>query len=285
VLPKNVARPLKRVSLTLGQIAIIPIGLFLSYELIEYLGRIQDYLVVVALIGGPILTIVCFVLVLRRTRGWKFAYDVEGWWIEREERLKHPKRAKWKRRARRILIWVPCGIAAFVLFFFPVATHIAFWGAGHLKHYRVSIPITWAIMPVPGADERGMTAYVNSKGVGKFGFVPLGWAPGYTAVLGLWCPWEGTSLQVAREYEEARAKKSTKASRRGVSLGRTTLTCWETEGSDFWAASHVLRPGYWRVQCYTPSQETERALSVTFYGSTEDIPALYEVIRKIKQVD
>jgi len=112
------------------------------------------------------------------------------------------------------------------------------------------------------------------------------WKPQpFTALVNFWCPRADSSTELLHHWMEERVKKSTNVSRREFALGRTTLTCWEYLPPDSWRAWRVLPPGYWEVQCDTPVAETERGLSVMFYGRSEDLPALYEVVGKIKQVD
>ena len=233
----------KRVLLTLGEIAVIPFGFFLSFAVTMYISHyIESEILLVLLFGGWALTVVCFVLLLRKTRAWKFAYEVEGWYAEREEKRQHPSRVRWMRRLRRGLMWVPSGIATFVVFFFPVATHVVFPTAGCLEHYRVAVPLKWTILPrMYGEAHSNMSALMTSGKFGQFWFWRDTRENGLAAFESR--VWEN-AFAVLDEKTETGANAVTNAKRRDFMLGRTPLTCW-----DFELRWHVY--SHWEVRCAT----------------------------------
>ncbi len=285
-MPKRGAKWLKRVLLTLGEIAVIPFGFFLSFAVTEAAEEflrahdlpldIENEILLAVFFGVWVLTVVCFVLLLCKTRAWKFGYEVEGWYAEREERRKHPSRVRWMRRLRRGLIWVPSGIATFVVFFFPVATHVVFPTAGRLEHYRVAVPLKWTILPrMYGEAHSNMSALMTSGKFGQFWF----WRDMQeNGVAAFESRVRENAFAVLDAKTETGANAVTNAKRRDFMLGRTPLTCWDFEWR--W---HVY--SHWEVRCTTGAGETARAFSASFYGGKEEVEGFYEVVGRIRQID
>jgi hypothetical protein len=277
MVPKSEARRLKRILLMLGEIAVVPLGFFLSVQVTDYLFHfIESEILLVVFFGGLALTVVCLVLLLRKTRAWKLAYEVESWYAEREQRRRHPSRAKWMRWMRRGMIWVPSGIAAFVVFFFPVATHVVFPTAGRLEHYRVPVPLKWTILPrMFGRPHSNVIALMTSEAFGQFWFWRL-------------MPEIGFASFESRTWDDAFAVLDAKtatganvvidAKRRDFMLGRTALTCWDFE----WNRGEYSQ---WEVRCASGAGETARAFSASFYGRKEGVESFYQLVGRIRQID
>ncbi len=92
---------------------------------------------------GSSLTVVEFFLFRRRTRPWKIEYDAVAFELNRAERRLHPRRARYKRIIGRTLLWAPSAVAAFVLLFFPVVSHLVHPSSRYLLRYRIPIPWTF----------------------------------------------------------------------------------------------------------------------------------------------
>lgn len=108
---------------------------------------------------GPFLFILSFSLVCvalvwfrGKTEKWTTAADAKAFLTHRSWRRLHPRRAKYLRTARRWLIWLPSLLAAFVLLFLPVASHVFYFGGQFVPHYRVSIPLNWLVVRTPWID-------------------------------------------------------------------------------------------------------------------------------------
>ena len=272
-------RPLKWGLLFYAEIGVLLVGLFLSAMLAVVLD--SPY----AFFAGLVASVGCFALVLRTTRKWKFEYDVEGERLEREERQLHPRRTKYTRAARRFLIWVPSTIAAFVLFFFPVATHMMFCGAGRLVHYQVPVPLSWTILPSFGAGRQFVTGFVGSTSSERYCIMAFWKLRPYASLTFFWGPNPEAPFVFLHKRTDERVNASTDVSSRDFSLGRTTLTCWEYLPPHHWRAWDLLPPGYWEVECETPTEERARGFYASFSGRKEDIPSFYAVVSKVKQVD
>jgi hypothetical protein len=86
------------------------------------------------------------------------------------ERLHHP-RAGYKRILRRAFLWLPSLIAAFALFFFPIATHLSFPSVlGNSANNATRI--------------NSLEPFITKDGVGRFGVTPV-WAVDNTTARGL----------------------------------------------------------------------------------------------------
>jgi hypothetical protein len=166
-------RQIKRLLLFASEVGVFLLGLVLSVTLEAFFGYIGGSdIASLTFISGLVLTIVGLFLFRRRNRAWKIEYDAVGWELSQAERKLHPTRFKYKRIAKRILVWVPSAIAAFVLFFFPVATHVSHPRSHWLPHYRLPIPWTAAVLPVYQVPN-AVIAIVTSSEAGRFGLTPF----------------------------------------------------------------------------------------------------------------
>jgi hypothetical protein len=158
-------RPTQRLLVFLTEAGVLAVGVALSFAVAALFDSGWTF-------GfGLILTVMEFIAFRRRTRPWKIEYDAVGWEFSRVDRRLHSPRARNKRIIRRALLWVPSALAASVLFFFPVATHLGHPGSRHLAHYRVPIPWTATVLSFPSIDL--VAALVNSSRAGRFGVTPF----------------------------------------------------------------------------------------------------------------
>jgi hypothetical protein len=171
-------RPIKRLLLFASELGVLVFGVGFSFAVVVapaiYFDSRENSFLLLVLLSGLVLTIVGFVAIRRKTRPWKIEYDAVGWALTQAERRVHPSRARYKRIAKRILVWVPSVIAAAVLFFFPASSHLIRPGSQYLAHYRVSVPWTFAVIPVPGvSSDNVVTAFTLIGSNGKFGLAPF----------------------------------------------------------------------------------------------------------------
>jgi hypothetical protein len=137
---------------------LLLLGVVLSFAVAVYFDSGWTFCV------GLLLTVVEFFRFRRRTRLWKIKYDAEGFEIGQAERRLHPSRARFRRIVGRTLLWVPSAIAAFVLFFFPVATHAFHPLSQYLTHYRIPIRWTFTVVPAPGIEWAARYSTIETMG-------------------------------------------------------------------------------------------------------------------------
>lgn len=161
----------------LVEVAVFPAGFCLSYRLAILIEKEQgsEDVAAAAFFVGIAFSVALLLWALRRTRNWKFRYNMEGWRLEREERRLHPRRAKWKRRGRMILVWVPSLFATIVLLFYPYLSHVFFHDAGNLQYYRVPVPWHWFVVGTTSwqSHQRSVDVVVYAGGGRGFGIVPF----------------------------------------------------------------------------------------------------------------
>ena len=142
-------RTIKRVLIFVSEIGVLVSGLVVSIALagfVDHFTSFDNALAPITFVCGLLLTAAAFLVFLRKNRAWKFQYDVVGWEISRAHRKLRPRCAQYKRMVRRTLVWAPSALAALVLFFFPVASHLLHPGSQYLRHYHVPIPWTVTVL-------------------------------------------------------------------------------------------------------------------------------------------
>jgi hypothetical protein len=246
----------------------------------------------VFLIGGVVLTVVAFVLIRRRTRPWKIEYDAVGWTLAQAGRKRHPARARFHRLVGLILLCVPSAIAALVLFFYPVATHLVQPCSRYFRHYRVPIP--WTAMVCPGWVQtpgyRRIDAVFSSSGKGRFGMTPLSVGP-------FWLEDQPVSLAIfvsdadsgSFDYSadmKAGRRGATEAVNREFRAGDVAITCLQyrperPRHQRFWPEAWSV----WRIDCETPAALHQRSFYASFSGREEEIGTFYQIIEGVRPVD
>lgn len=293
-MPISLMRPTKRLLLFAGELGSLVLGLALASAVASYIVVANDCynsaecpVASAVLDAGVVLTIVGFVLLRRRTRPWKLEYDAVGWALTQTERKLHPTRTKYKRITKRILVWVPSAIAAGVLFFLPVATHLVHPRRHFLKYYRVPIPWNVAVFSPPGAYSY-VLAFASSSRKGRFGVTPFWDSKQLSSEMhfGSVNPDAGTFEFNAR-YTALRRTGAAQELRKEFRLGDVAFTCWQYVHPYRYATRvgpSSTEPLWWNVDCGTPVDVRQQNLYAWFLGREEDIPSFYRIIEGVKPV-
>ena len=211
-----------------------------------------------------------FVLFRRRSRKWKVKLDAEAFLKFRSRMQSHAKRTIWLERIRRGLMGLPSLLAAFVLFFVPVASHIVFSARQLTLHYRFSVPVNWMIVK---SFDAGMTSvFFNNEGALRYGITPLwlrrsfrsgatfGWSDPKTPY-----PWW-------RPLRERGGKRTEVASSK-FRIGKLEMECWE------YATPYRDPEPLTEVLCETRPNGVDFNLHAAFLGHEEDKQSFYAVVR------
>lgn len=296
-----VIRPLKRLLVFLSELGLLFVGLALSVLAMVYFNSLDpdSLFVPVAFVVGVILTITGFFFLRRYTRKWKIRYDAAGWVLSEAARKLHPARVRFKRRLRKTLIWIPSACAAFVLFFFPIATHLVRARSHYLAHYRVPVPWTFAVFSWPESvpEYSYATAIGSGSGAGRFGVTPFehafGIAPyGYTTsrlsmmIFGSLEPDSPYFEFNHRENEQERSRAG-QLSERGFRLGAIFVSCWQyipEKRMGLWGQQAYSTGEYWEIHCETPVDVRQGNFYAAFYGRREDRALFYAVVANVTPV-
>jgi hypothetical protein len=284
-------RVLKRISLLALEITVLLVGTVLTVAIAAFL--VDPRFEFLALVTGLVVTAVSLIVVRRKTRRFKIEYDAANWMASRSYRKLHPTQARYLHLLRRCLIWFPTLCAVFVLFFFPVASHIVHPRSRFLRHYRVPIPWNFMVFSSsPGLPEEYsvVNALASSSGKGRFGITPF-WDQEYVPslmVFGSVGP--NGSFETNHLASESRRNGAAQLSKRIFQLRRADLTCWQylspqSRAARFWLGhSYDDRP-LWEIACETQVDVHDRDFYALFYGRWEDIPAFYNVLQNLTSTD
>jgi hypothetical protein len=240
---------------------------------------------------GLILSGFGFAGLRRVTRAWEIESDAADWERSRAERKLHPARARCKRMAVRIGVWVPSAIAAGVLFFLPVATHAVHPGSHYLRHYRVPIP--WNTFVLSSSSRPFgygyAAAFASSGGMARFGVRPF-WdsEPLSSEMVFQSFEPEDRLPDISHWYAAPRGAGAVQEVRREFQLGGVGLTCWQHVDRRYygaWVRPFGTEPPQWYIRCGTPVGARERNLYAWFAGRKEDMPVFYKVIEGVKLVE
>ena len=186
-----------------------------------------------------------------------------------------------------ILVWIPCLAAGWVLFFFPVTTHLVHPGSQFLQHYRVPIPWNFMVVPVPGPlkDSSGYHVIGSRTGMGRFGLSPTHFLlpPFYVLrekhlSLMTFLNYPFYSLEATVDDAKSRGVDLQVLSRK-FSVGTSELTCWQ-----FRPYSHPDAAG-WSVFCRTTANIPRNDFSATFDGREEELNTFYEIVAGIRPLE
>lgn len=293
LVPLSLSRPTKRLLLLAGEVGFLVLGLALAFAVGSYIAFAHDCYNSVecpaasaALDAGVALTIVGLVLLRRRTRPWKIEYDAVGWALTQTERKLHPTRSKYKRIVSRILVSMPCVIAATVLLFFPAASHLIRPGSQYLAHYRVSIPWSLMVTAVPGVpSDNFVTAFTLIGSHGKFGLTPFWKRELFSSEMGFGSQQRGAdSSEFDNRITELRHVGATQFLRRDFQLGDVALACSQYVPPHDWPfrRQSIGSPSLWQIDCETPVGLRGRYFYAWFRGREADIPAFYKIIAGVE---
>lgn len=264
-------RPLKRVLVFVMEVGIVVLGYILTVTAAFYLES------ALAVVVGLTLTITSLVLVRRRTRKWKIASDAAAFTANRFFRTAHPRRAKYLRTMRRLLLVLPTAWAALVLFFFPVASHIVYPGTHLVPHYRIPTPINWTLIRSVGEARYPMTwTFFSGKGSRRFGLMPF-WSERSAlsgAIFGTSSPED--------EYRWWRPGTETAVAKTSFKMGTIEIECGEYQRH---FSSTVDPPLLWEVLCSTHPDHRHFNLHAAFLGHKEDMASFYRVLHEGIPID
>ena len=290
-------RPIKRLLLFAIEAGVLVLGfvfsLALSIALAIHFDSSEPYagqrnsLGEAVLYSGWLLTIVGFVSLRRKTRPWKIEYDAVGWALDQNQRKLRPTRARCKRLARRTFVWVPSLIAAGVLFFLPVATHLIYPCSRYLRHYRVPIPWNFAVFSPhgPPAKYSYVLAIASSRGNGRLGVTPFWDSRQLTSEMhfGSIDPDAGT-FELNQRYAASRRAGAAEELRREFRLGDVEFTCWQYVHPHRYqrVGPSSTEPLWWNIDCSTPVDVRQQNMYAWFLGRQEDISSFYTIIEGVK---
>jgi hypothetical protein len=274
---------IKRILLFTSEVALFAFGLFLS--LVITIAADSWWSIEWALWPCLSLTIAGCVMFRRKTRPWKIEYDATGWRLSQVERKLHPARATYKRIASRILIWVPSATAAFVLFFYPVVTHLLHPSSRYLNDYRIPIPWTYAVWPGPPVENTVVMALASSTGRGRFGLTPF-WDKDIAFSFLTFGTTELDEGDFAfRNNWKATHQEATEVLDRKFLIGEGLLNCRQYIPRSGRGPVWPFGAGpIWEVDCDTPLNVHLQNFYASFYGRQQDIPAFYEIIQGVTRV-
>lgn len=264
-------RQFERFLLFLSELALIFFGFILSFfvaVLFQYVGG--GYSAGLGLLGlffGLFLTGFGLFAFRRKTRPWKIKYDAIGFEISRAERQLHPTRFKYKRIAKRVVVWLPSAIASFTLFLFPIATHLLHPSSHYLTHYGIPIPWTAAIFPSPVQIPDFVMSYIGTIRPGQF-------EPTSEMRFGSCAP------DPCFDDSPWTRRRATEFLSRDLRVANMSVTCWQYT----FRRDEDRSPAIGRVNCTTRSDVSELNFYAYFYGREEDIPAFYKIVQGMTPV-
>jgi len=281
--------PRKRLFLVLGVIfsfALVIISLTLAVTVSESERPAIDVPSVI-LFSGLVFTSFLVRWVRRRHAPQKFAYDVAGWTLDQAEREHNPQRRKCKRILVASLVTLPSLLAAFVLFFFPAASHLRHPGSRYFPHYRVPIPWTITVLfpaQLDGGDTfRFLTGIVSSNPWSRFGMATF---------------WDRESLSAIVTFGTRHLSDDTSDVPESVRLGDTAdlvrrefrsnslaLTCWQWRYSSSALRRQLRNELVWNVSCRAPADVYQQRFEASFYGRRESMPGFYKIIEGVAFVE
>jgi hypothetical protein len=280
-------RPIKRLLVFAAEAGVFTVAFVLSFTLADLLDSGAAFLL------GLLLSIATFVVIRRRTRPWKIEYDAIGFALSRAERRTHPTRAKYKRGIGRILIWVPTFVAALVLFFFPVASHLRHPSSRYLPNYLVPVPWNFTVFSFLELSSKygSVTALGRNSGAGRLGLTPAGSREPLSVMSFGSFPSDFLSMSVASD--RMREAASHGGIRSEFRLGDVALSCWQYEPPPRrgWVAGLGLfafrdfTGHFWQIECEAPADVHGQRFSASFTGREEDVPAFYKVLEGVTAVE
>jgi hypothetical protein len=278
-------RPIKRLLFFASEGGILILGLILSSAVAFGLGFIAaEGIGAFAFYFCFLLILIAFFVARRRHRSWKIEYDAVGWQLSQAEYKLHPVRTRDKRIVGRMLLCVPSLIAAFVLCFSPVASHLAHPRSHYLRHYRIPIPWTFTVFPEYG---RWVRVLVSGSGADRFGLTPF-WDRNEILSLmniAITDPDPGMPMLI-HTMKAAKRLGATRLLDREFRSNGVAFSCFQfmlPHGSPSFAPSFGAGP-YWRVLCESQVDVYQQCIYAEFFGHEADIPAFYKTIEGVTPV-
>jgi len=263
-------RRVKRVLLFVAQVGVLVGGPVAALALGVLVDNIRGDLAPLAFLVGLIATLAGFVLLVLRNTARRMEYDAADYPIEKANCRLYPRRERWKRVAKKIAVWVPSAIAAFVLFYFPQATHLRYLRGITVRHYRIPIPWRFGILHPPYSSHT-ILAFGGTGTQRRFG-VTRSW--------GLW-PQSSEMLfwsidpDSAPQYLGHYRPRNPQMAKREFRIRDVTLTCLQYAGQGSISPESI-------IECKTPSDERERNLFAEFTGHQVDVSAFYGILEGVR---
>jgi hypothetical protein len=283
-------RSIKRLLLFASEVGVLAVGLVFSLAVAACIDSVEGGLTAPVFYSGLFLTVAGVLVFRRKTRPWKIKYEAESWELSRAERRLHPARVRYKRIAQRALLWVPSLLAAVVLFFLPVATHVVHPCSHYLRHYRVPIPWNFAVFSSPGppAAYSYVLAFASSSGKGRFGMTRSWDSEQVPSVMlfGSIQP-DADTFEFNHRSTMSRRAGAAQELQRGFRLGNIAFTCWQYVHHDRYgvrSGPSGAKPLWWNIDCETPVDVRQHNLYAWFEGREEDIPAFYKIIEGVRLI-
>lgn len=284
-------RTIKRVLIWGSEIGFLLLGLAVSIALgalVDHFTSFERGLAPLAFGCGLLLTLTGFLLFLRRHRAARFEYDVVGWEISRADRKLHPRRTRVKKIIWRTLVWLPSAVAALVLFFFPVASHLLHPSSHYLRHYRIPIPWTTTVFspifsqPELAPESNLVEAFFSNSSTGRFGMTPFWERKGLSSSVGFMSVNPNGHFGYDDQPTLAIRQGATDVTRREFQLGNVTLACWQYVLP--YRRGYPYGTGPWEVSCLTPEGVHQCNFRGWFYGEESDLPLFYKIIEGVTPV-
>lgn len=267
-----------------GELAILFFGIVFSLLLgaVFYFDFTWGKLALIPSFLGLVLTIAILLLFRRKTRRWEIENEAASWVADRSYRRLHPRQARYLRFLHRCLLWLPSICAAFVFFFLPVASHVAYLGGHLVTHYRLPTPLNWMIIKGHGEYSFAWVFYSN-EGAAKYGFTPIWFNHSFPSSATFGTTGPASPYKWWRPGHEIETGHATHVAKKEFKIGAVDMKCWEYRdiyhyGLGDWSSPPV--PGvFWEVLCSTEPNGKDFNLHASFFGHKEEIPDFYKVLQ------
>jgi hypothetical protein len=258
-------RRVKRVILFVAQGGVLVVGPVAALALGVLVDNIRGDLAALAFLVGLIATLAGFVLLVLRNTARRMEYDAADYPIEKANCRLHPRRERWKRAAKKIAMWAPSAIAAFVLFYFPQATHVLHPWATNLGPYSVPVPWRFVVLPVPYA-QNAIWVFATKGKQRRFGITWIWVAGPFSA--------EMDFASIEEEHSAWPHAVPPGVAAREFDVGGVVLACRESV--------NPRRKAGRIVNCGTPSEARQWNLNATFFGAESDLAEFYGIMRGVR---
>ena len=255
----------RRIWLTAQEVAVLFFGSIIALAGGSVIGIVFDspFAGLLPFFGLIALLLYLFFRLSKKHRPAKILYSAAKY--ERSHALAKscPRRARWIHLATRLTVSFPSALAAFVLFFFPIASHMFYPAGTHLGSYRVPIP--WNIIVLSGrvyGDAHAAMAYTsveeNPLGLPRH-ILSNRFSAGMDFIAR---PTTPANEPLSRSFPPTREFK----------LGMQILACWES-------ASHYRSLS--KIDCDT-SGPGQLSLHASLLGAPNQVPVFYRILSGIR---
>jgi hypothetical protein len=179
-------------------------------------------------------------------------------------------------------------VAAGVLFFFPIATHLIHPGPRYVGYYRVPIQWTFAVLPSldPASYPNAVFVFGTTTGNGRLGMTAftysLYWGKPEPVALMIFGA-EPKSEDANRHLELFSVPGATDTIVRTFSFRSVTVTCLQyrtRRWGDIWP---YITDG-WSADCTTPPTEHHNFYA-HFGGREEELDAFFQIVEHVVPVE